>query len=125
MTLAALMLSAATIWMLPGVQVHASDRSERDRFVAAPVGRDPGTNPDPASAKQGLPPLAPAAVSTSSVVAPGERPARCAALQKRYAKSEACFARYRMINRGLKPGAFKHCKQMTDPSAECGSFAAP
>jgi hypothetical protein len=50
---------------------------------------------------------------------------RCAALRKKYAKSEACFAKYRMINRGLRSGAFKQCRQVKDPSSECGSTAAP
>lgn len=52
-------------------------------------------------------------------------PGRCATLRKRYAQSEACFARYRMKRRGLRPGAFQHCKQLKDPSWECGSVVVP
>jgi hypothetical protein len=50
---------------------------------------------------------------------------RCATLRKRYAQSEACFSHYRLKNRGLKPCAFQHCRQLKDPSWECGSVVVP
>lgn len=46
---------------------------------------------------------------------------RCAALRKRYAQSQACFERFRLHNGGLRPGAFKQCKQIKNPSLQCGS----
>lgn len=46
---------------------------------------------------------------------------RCAALRKEYAQSQACFQRFRLQNGGLRPGASKHCKQIKNPSLQCGS----
>ena len=44
----------------------------------------------------------------------------CAALRKRYAASQACFAPYRLANGGMKPQAFKKCHDMPDPALTCG-----
>ena len=44
----------------------------------------------------------------------------CAALRKRYAASQACFAPYRLANGGLRPEAFKKCRNMPDPALTCG-----
>ncbi len=46
---------------------------------------------------------------------------RCMALRKRYAQSQACFERFRLHNGGLRPGASKHCKEIKNPSLQCGS----
>ncbi len=46
---------------------------------------------------------------------------RCAALRRRYAQSQACFERFRLHNGGLRPGASKHCRQIKNPSLQCGS----
>jgi hypothetical protein len=54
----------------------------------------------------------------------GPRPgttSRCAALRKQYAQSQACFQRFRLHNGGLRPGASKHCKEIKNPSLQCGS----
>lgn len=45
----------------------------------------------------------------------------CRAMRRRYAQSQACFGRYRLANGGLKPEAFKHCKQLENPAVKCGS----
>lgn len=47
--------------------------------------------------------------------------ARCAALRKRYAESQACFQRFRLQNGGLRPGAARQCKEIKNPSLQCGS----
>jgi len=50
----------------------------------------------------------------------------CAALRKRYAESQACFAPYRLANGGIKPEAFKRCREVPDPALTCGpAVAAP
>lgn len=46
---------------------------------------------------------------------------RCATLRRKYAQSQACFAHYRLANGGLRPEAFKHCRQLKNPSLQCGS----
>ena len=95
-----LVLIAMTICAWPGSQSFAADRPEADQSMAS-------------------------SSSAGSLIGPGQRDARCANLRKRYAQSEACFARYRMKNRGLRPGAFQHCKQLKDPSVECGWTGVP
>ena len=44
----------------------------------------------------------------------------CAALRKRYAESQACFAPYRLANGGIKPEGFKRCREVPDPALTCG-----
>jgi hypothetical protein len=55
----------------------------------------------------------------------GKTEERCTTRRKRYAQSEACFAHYRMKNRGLRQGAFQRCKQLKDPSWECDPVVVP
>lgn len=50
----------------------------------------------------------------------GNPTSHCAALRARYLNSQACFEHYRLANGGLKAQAFKHCKNVTDPSPQCG-----
>lgn len=50
----------------------------------------------------------------------GPPPPDCAALRRRYAQSQACFAPYRLANGGIKPEAYKHCRDMPDPALTCG-----
>jgi hypothetical protein len=102
--LAALVVFAMTTFTLPASQTFAADPPWGARSV-------PGT-------------VVPS-TGTTALGGAGQRDGRCAVLQKRYAESEACFARYRMKNHGLRPGAFQHCKQLKDPSAGCGPAVAP
>ena len=44
----------------------------------------------------------------------------CAALRKRYAASQACFAPYRLANGGVRREAFRKCRSMPDPALTCG-----
>ncbi len=59
--------------------------------------------------------------NAGSLSGPGPAGGRCAALRKRYAQSQACFERFRLQNGGLRPGASKSCKQIKNPSLQCGS----
>lgn len=61
------------------------------------------------------------AATAGSLSGPPAGSSRCAILRKTYAQSQTCFAHYRLKNGGLRPGAFKHCKQMKNPSLQCGS----
>ena len=78
-----------------------------------------------------LAPWAAGAQPASQAAAPATRPATagslsgspkndCAALRARYMKSQACFEHYRLANGGLKREAFKHCRNVVDPSPNCG-----
>jgi hypothetical protein len=77
-----------------------------------------------ASAYQGTPsgpmegaPAAPAQitpVSPPDAVTVGPK-SDCKARLKQYWDSQACFAPYKTINGGFKPGAFEHCKVVKYP----------
>jgi hypothetical protein len=77
------------------------------------------------------PPLAPTRAAsavrpkTAGSLSPPPPP-DCAALRARYAQSQACFAPYRLANGGIKPEAYKRCREMPDPALTCGpATAAP
>ncbi len=59
--------------------------------------------------------------NAGSLNGPASDNGQCAALRKQYAQSQACFERFRLQNGGLRPGASKHCKQIKNPSLQCGS----
>jgi hypothetical protein len=118
------LLVAMTICASLGSQTFAADRSYNDRSVAGPVVPGSGTTAGSGiSPRKRTSPLSP--FNASSLRGAGQPDERCAALRKRYAQSEACFAHYRMKNHGLRPGAFQRCKQLKDPSWECGSAVVP
>lgn len=85
---------------------------------------DPGTVA-PSSGTTGgagvVQPVSPQPPSTAGSLSGPSRDRRCVELRRRYAQSQACFSRFRMKNRGLRPGAFKKCKQIPNPSLQCGS----
>ena len=72
------------------------------------------------------------AVAADAMVAPAARPAdkssaiderandkaTCDRKWARYYKSQECFAPYHNVDGTMKPGAFRHCKQIRFP-AEC------
>ncbi len=115
-TLAVAMMFAA------GIPVSAASAAE-------PVndGRStPGTVVPSTGTTAGAKALAPSQASQPKSNAgslSGSDPAnsRCAVLRKRYAQSQACFERFRLHNGGLRPGASKACKQIKNPSLQCGS----
>jgi hypothetical protein len=111
--LVAILLSA---W--PAARTFAADRPDNDRSVSSTAVPSSGTTPGPSFSMQNRA-LQPSNVNASARGLPAQSDKRCVLLRKRYARSEACFARYRMKNGGLRPGAFKHCKQMKDPSSDC------
>lgn len=45
----------------------------------------------------------------------------CTALRREYARSQACFAPYRLANGGLRPEASKRCREVPNPAPKCGS----
>jgi hypothetical protein len=123
--LAMMVLVAMTIGAWPGLQAFAADPPEAARSVPGSVAPSTGMAPGPGPGASPKKRTSPSSSSASSLSGSGQGDARCATLRKRYAESEACFARYRMKNRGLRPGAFQHCKQLIDPSMECGSVVVP
>jgi hypothetical protein len=78
--------------------------------------------PDPAE------PPAPATSAARSTKTAGSlngpSAADCTVLRKRYAESQACFAPYRLANGGLKPEAYKRCREIADPALKCGPATA-
>jgi hypothetical protein len=117
--LSVLILVAMTLCAWPGSQILAADRIDNDRSV-----HGSGTTAGPGAEQQNRTSL-PSSPNAGSLSDPSQGDARCATLRKRYAQSEACFARYRMKDGGLRPGAFQRCEQLDDPSSECGSGVVP
>jgi hypothetical protein len=116
-----LVLVAMTICAWPGSRTFAADRPENDRSVIGSMARSSGTTDGPSVSPQKRT-SSPSSSNADSLSDPRQSSGRCATLRERYAQSEACFARYRMKNRGLRPGAFQRCTQLKDPSTECGSL---
>ena len=114
-----LVLVAMTLCAWPGSQILAADRTDNDRSVTGS-----GTTAGARVAPQNRTSL-PSSSNASSLSGLSQSDGRCATLRKRYAQSEACFARYRIKDGGLRPGAFQQCKQLEDPSRECGSGVVP
>lgn len=104
-------LLAVMIGAWPGAQTFAADEPKQEfgSRTATGLGVSPETQPAP-----------PSSSGAGSPSRTGQRGARCTMLRKRYARSEACFNRYRMKNHGLRSGAFQRCEQLKDPSSECG-----
>ena len=123
LALAVTVLVAMTICTWPGSQTFAADPPEAARSAPGSVAPSTGTTADPGASPKKR--TSPSASSAGSLSGSGQGDTRCATLRKRYAQSEACFARFRMKNRGLKSGAFQRCKQLQDPSIECGPAVVP
>jgi hypothetical protein len=123
--LPALVLIAMTICAWPGSQAFAADDLEVNQSVLGPL--VPGTELvlDSIVSPQARTSVAPSSSDATSLSRLEQAAEQCAVLRKKYAQSEACFAHYRMQNRGLRAGAFQRCKQLKDPSVECGSAAVP
>jgi hypothetical protein len=89
--------------MMAGLPAGAADPPIDDRSTPGTVVPSTGTT----------------AAASSGPVSRGDS-AACAALRKQYAQSQVCFGRYRLANGGLKPQAFKHCREIQDPAVKCG-----
>ncbi len=66
-------------------------------------------------------PPSPAPPSTAGSLSGPDKDNRCPELRKRYAQSQSCFSRFRLKNGGLKPGAYRKCKEVPNPALQCGS----
>ncbi len=93
-----------------------------DRSVPGSVVPSTGTTSGSmAPSRDAAAPRASSEPTAGSLSPPPADSNRCANLRKAYARSQACFAHYRLKNGGLQPGAFKHCREMKNPSLQCGS----
>ncbi len=45
----------------------------------------------------------------------GDKKKECEKKWRRYRESQACFARYRLVDGGVKAEAFKHCAEVKQP----------
>lgn len=117
--LTVLVLVSMMICAWPGTQTFAADLPENERSVPGTVLPSSGSTPGPGVSPE-MQTSSPSSANAAPRSAAAQRDRRCATLQKMYAQSEACFARYRMKNHGLRPDAFQRCKQMKDPSSDCG-----
>ncbi len=115
--LPALVIVAMMMCAWPGSQTLAAGRPGGARSLAGTVWHS--TRATTLSSGSYQEQSSPSALTAGSLTG-NQHNGRCATLRRNYARSEACFARYRMRNRGLRPGAFQHCKQLKDPSTECG-----
>jgi hypothetical protein len=119
-----LVAAAMMICAWPAARTFAADLPDNERSVQGTMVPSSGSTADP-----GISPTKRTSIPSSASADPLSRAAqpdeRCAILRKKYAKSEACFARYRMKNHGLRAGAFQRCKQMNDPSSDCGPPVIP
>jgi hypothetical protein len=121
---AVLILVALTLCAWPEARIFAADFPDNERSVSGTVVPSRGTTPGP-SLSQTKPAPQPWSDNANSRSLAAQPDQRCTMLRKRYAQSQACFARFRMKNHGLRPGAFKQCKQMKDPSSDCGPPVNP
>ena len=60
------------------------------------------------------------AKSAGSLSGGDAAPTDCAARRKLYLDSQACFERYRLANGAVRQSAFKKCRNVVDPSPQCG-----
>lgn len=123
------LLSAAWLvvhGMMASSPASAADRPSNERATPGTVVPGTGTTAvqDPPDRSR-TPPPGPrdTVVPGAAIVGQGDS-AACAALRKQYAQSQACFARYRLANGGLKPQAFKQCREIQNPAVKCGSAVA-
>ena len=100
----------------------AADPPASDRSTAGTAAPSTGVTVPEASA-----PPVPASSATTVKKAgslSGPAASECASLRQEYAKSQACFAPYRLANGGIKPEAAGRCKEVTNPAPKCGSDVA-
>ncbi|HEY2190350.1 MAG TPA: hypothetical protein VGH48_17465 [Caldimonas sp.] len=110
---------AASAVSLLSPQSLAADPPKDPRATSGTVMPSSGTTvpvPDAARAASGNSPKPAKTVSSLS----RRPPADCAAMRKRFADSQACFAPYRLANGAIRAEAYKRCRETPDPSATCG-----
>ncbi len=125
--------AAATLFVLavgatPWAGGFAADSVSGARSVPGTVVPSTGTTGgaralEPAPWLRPVPPAntSKTAGSLSGTRSIGTDSAACTALRRTYAQSQACFAPFRLANGGLRPEAFRRCKQIENPSVKCGS----
>ena len=96
----------------------AADPPADDRSTPGSAAPSTGVTVPPPSAPQPEP-ASSAAKKAGSLSGPAA--SECAALRQEYAKSQACFAPYRLANGGLKPEAASRCREVANPAPKCGS----
>ena len=116
--------------------LHAAEAPRAERAVPGTVVPSSGTTgpvdgaasaPSPApvpgarAGSRAAPPVGAGSLSGSTT---GEQAADCAALRREYARSQACFAPYRLANGGMKPEAYRRCKPVENPAVTCGTAPA-
>lgn len=114
--------------------LHAAEAPRPERAVPGTVVPSTGTTgPVDSAASAPAPRVAPPAGgrTASSIRAgslsgstAGEQAADCVALRREYARSQACFAPYRLANGGMKPEAYQRCKPVENPAVTCGTAPA-
>lgn len=128
---AAVLALALTLTCAGALQAAETPRGERS--VPGTVVPGSGTTgPVDASASAprrpappaGSRPVPAAGAGSLSGSTAGEQAADCVALRREYARSQACFAPYRLANGGMKPEAYKRCKPIENPSVQCGTAPA-
>ncbi len=98
----------------------AADLPAGDRSTPGTAAPSTGvTVPDPSAPSPQ--PTVSAATAKKAGSLSGPAASECAALRQEYAKSQACFAPYRLANGGLKPEAARRCKEVVNPAPKCGS----
>jgi hypothetical protein len=81
--------------------------------LVAALGSLTAVSPD-AFAQNRVPDRAPESATKSTGGAEGDRRA-CEEQKKRFMESQACFAKFRLANGGLRPEAFQHCTEVKQP----------
>lgn len=117
-------LLAVAIGATLGNPVPAADAASGERSVPGTVVPSTGTTVPAKPEPQGRPKGAARAPAVKAGSLSGTPNGDCAALHRQYARSQACFAPYRLTNGGLKPEAFRHCKQVENPAIKCSSAVA-
>lgn len=111
-------LAAAAYAVVIASTAFAADPPANDRATPGTVVPSTGVTKADPPATPAPSPARPASSSAGSLSGPP--PADCAALRQEYAKSQACFAPYRLANGGLKPEAARRCKEVANPGSRCG-----
>lgn len=100
----------------------AADPPTGDRSTPGTVTPSTGVT-TPESSAPPRPASSPASAKQAGSLS-GPAASECAALRREYAKSQACFAPYRLANGGIKPEAAGLCREVVNPAPKCGSDVA-
>lgn len=67
------------------------------------------------------------ATSGGATTVPATSPgtAECMRLRQQFRDSQACFAPYRLAGGGIRPDAYRVCREVADPAPRCGPEVRP